>query len=93
MKIKIKNVLPALVIFSALATNVQAELAPIDDAELSNAVAQGGLYLSGEFSLNEEGGPIQDATYGDCTDDKRCGARFSYKLGGNDSNGWYVIDT
>ncbi|MFC3153159.1 DUF6160 family protein [Litoribrevibacter euphylliae] len=92
MKI-IRRVLPVVIALSSF--NVSAELTAIDDAELSDTVAQGGLYLSGEFSLNEEGGPINDATYTTCesvSDDQRCGARFSYKMGGNPENGWYVID-
>ncbi|GLQ32444.1 hypothetical protein [Litoribrevibacter albus] len=95
---RIKKVLPALMSVCVLAANTAfAELTAIDDAELSDAVAQGGLYLSGELSLNEDGGPISDATYGTCSDvangtSSRCGARFSYKIGGNADNGWYVID-
>ena len=95
MKTIIKNIAPVLAsIYVSFAATAHAELTAIDDAELSDAVAQGGLYLSGEFSLNEEGGPIADATYtNDCTDEtKRCGARFAYKMGGNPDNGWYVID-
>ncbi|GAA3922585.1 hypothetical protein [Litoribacillus peritrichatus] len=92
MKITIKSIVSVFIIVGLHSMSARAELAPIDDEELSNSVGQGGLYLSGEFSLNEEGGPIQDATYGDCTDGKNCGARFSYRLGGNEGNGWYVID-
>lgn len=96
MKI-IKKVLPVFFSFSFLAVSqAYAELKAIDDAELSDAVAQGGLYLSGEFSLNENGGPITNTTYDTCDNaagtDLRCGARFSYKMGGNLENGWYVID-
>lgn len=94
MKI-IRRVLPVVIALSSL--NVSAELTAIGDEELSDTVAQGGLYLSGEFSLNEEGGPISDATYGTCAEvaggtSSRCGARFSYKMGGNPENGWYVVD-
>lgn len=94
MKI-IRRVLPVVIALSSF--NVFAELTAIDDEELSDTVAQGGLYLSGEFSLNEEGGPINNAVYGTCADvavgsSDRCGARFAYKVGGNPDNGWYVVD-
>ena len=78
---------------SVYALSVQAELQAIDDQELSETVAQGGLYLSGEISLNENGGPISDAYYGQCDEaGKTCGARFAYKIGSNADNGWYVVD-
>lgn len=96
MKI-IKNVMWLSLINALLFSSaVNAELQAIDDDELSQTIAQGGLYLSGEFSLNENGGPIDDATYDSCdgaaSSGNRCGARFAYRLGGNDDNGWYVVD-
>lgn len=92
---KINKALQVLLVVSASLGSLvaNAELQAIDDQELSNTVAQGGLYLSGEISLNEEGGPISDSHYGQCDEaGKTCGARFAYKIGSNPDNGWYVID-
>lgn len=78
---------------SVYAMSSYSELQAIDDHELSETVGQGGLYLSGEISLNEDGGPINNAYYGQCSEaGKTCGARFAYKIGSNADNGWYVVD-
>jgi len=35
-----------------------AELAPLDEADMSAVNGQGGVYLSGEFTINKNGGPL-----------------------------------
>lgn len=68
-----------------------AELSSIDDGDLSAISGQGGVYLSGEITINEQGGPIQNAYFGSCSDPaKRCGARIAYQT--RQDGGWYVLD-
>lgn len=70
---------------------VHAELARLDDGALSNVSGQGGIYLSGDVSINELGGPIQNSYFGSCDDaDKKCGARLAYRL--KENGGWFVLD-
>jgi len=70
---------------------VNAELAPLDDSHLSGVSGQGGVYLSGELSINENGGPIQNAYFGDCSNaTQRCGARIAFQTKQN--GGWFVLD-
>jgi hypothetical protein len=57
---------------------------------MSNVSGQGGVYLSGEIAINENGGPIQNAYWGDCSDQKKCGARLAFQT--RDSGGWFVLD-
>lgn len=75
------------VIFSPV---VFAELSSIDDDALSVISGQAGVYLSGEISINENGGPIQNAYFGDCTDSKKCGARLAFQT--KENGGWFVLD-
>lgn len=42
------------------ATTVQAELTAMTDGSMSDVSGQGGVYLSGEFAINKEGGPLWD---------------------------------
>ncbi len=67
-----------------------AELASISDEEMSQVSGQGGVYLSGEIAINETGGPVNNAYWGDCTDAKKCGARLSFKT--RETGGWFVVD-
>jgi hypothetical protein len=69
---------------------VYAELSSIDDDELSVISGQAGVYLSGEISINENGGPIQNAYFGDCSDSKKCGARLAFQT--KENGGWFVLD-
>ena len=58
-----------------------AELARLGDEALSDISGQGGIYLSGDISINEMGGPVENSYFGRCDDvDKKCGARFAYRL-------------
>lgn len=75
----------------AMSSVATAELARLDDGALSDVSGQGGIYLSGDISINELGGPIQNSYFGSCDDvDKKCGARLAYRL--KEDGGWFVID-
>ncbi|WP_296936862.1 hypothetical protein [uncultured Marinobacter sp.] len=68
-----------------------AELARLGDEALSGISGQGGIYLSGDISINEMGGPVENSYFGRCDDgDKKCGARFAYRL--KENGGWMVLD-
>lgn len=68
-----------------------ADLSQLDDGALSNVSGQGGIYLSGDISINEMGGPIQNSYFGACGEaGKKCGARVAYRL--KQDGGWFVID-
>ncbi len=68
-----------------------AHLKKMDDKAMSNVAAQGGIYLSGDVSLNETGGPISNSYFGACSDTtKVCGARIAVQMKQN--GGWLVLD-
>ncbi len=68
-----------------------AELDRLDDQDLAMVSGQGGIYLSGDISINEMGGPIENSYFGRCDDpDKKCGARLAYRLKAD--GGWMVLD-
>ena len=68
-----------------------AELQSIADETLSEVTGQSGVYLSGEITINEAGGPLADSYFGLCTDvGKVCGARIAMQTEQN--GGWFVID-
>lgn len=68
-----------------------AELSKINDQDLSEVTGQSGVYLTGEVSINEQGGPLANAYFGDCSDPaKVCGARLSFQTQQN--GGWFVLD-
>lgn len=68
-----------------------AELSLLPDERLSEVSGQGGIYLSGDISINEMGGPVENSYFGRCSDaGKKCGARFAYRL--KETGGWMVLD-
>jgi len=74
-----------------LSASASAELNRLSDEDLSDVSGQGGIYLSGDISINEEGGPIENSYFGRCDDAaKKCGARFAYQL--KEGGGWMVLD-
>ena len=82
--------IPLLFIF-LLPSLAFAEMAKIDDEQLANVTGQSGVYLTGEVSFNETGGPLEDSYFGACSDsDKVCGARLAFQT--QESGGWFVID-
>lgn len=73
------------------AAQATAELDRLNDRDLSDISGQGGIYLSGDISINEMGGPIENSYFGRCDDpDKKCGARLAYRL--KEDGGWMVLD-
>lgn len=84
-----------------------AELQPLADDSLSQLSGQGGVYLSGEFSINKDGGalwstpatnnPAQwNATQRSCASGGTTAAAESCGLRlairSEDAGGWYVLD-
>lgn len=68
-----------------------AELNRLDDQALGEVSGQGGIYLSGDVSINEMGGPIENSYFGRCDNpDRKCGARLAYRL--KEGGGWMVLD-
>lgn len=96
----------ALVFLAVLAGSAQAELQPLEDASLSEVSGQGGVYLSGEFSINKNGGPLWSTpattnaaswTVGErscatkgSSTPESCGLRVAIRAEQN--GGWYVLD-
>jgi len=86
-----KNKFKIFIVCIFASVNCSAEMASINDSELSEVTGQSGVYLSGEVSINEQGGPLADSYFGACTDSaKTCGARLSFQT--QESGGWFVID-
>lgn len=89
-----------------LAMPVLAEMQPLDDASLSAMNGQGGVYLSGEFSINKEGGVLWStpasnnpstwtASQRSCatagaSTPENCGMRVAIRSEAD--GGWYVLD-
>lgn len=85
------GVLPALVLLLVSSSSASAEMASLADEALSDISGQGGIYLSGDISINEMGGPVENSYFGRCDDaNKKCGARFAYQL--KEGGGWVVLD-
>ncbi|WP_371824836.1 DUF6160 family protein [Marinobacter sp. MDS2] len=81
----------ALLFLSLLPATSMAEMSPLQDEALSDVSGQGGIYLSGDISINEVGGPVENNHFGQCTDQtKKCGARVAYRL--KEDGGWVVLD-
>lgn len=59
--------------------SVRSELDKLDDGDLSTISGQAGIYLTGDVSLNETGGPLRDE-----------GARLAFRV--KDNGGWLVLD-
>ncbi len=89
-----------------LAMPVFAEMQPLDDASLSAMNGQGGVYLSGEFSINKDGGVLWStpasnnpgtwtASQRSCatagaSTPENCGMRVAIRSEAD--GGWYVLD-
>lgn len=68
-----------------------ADLEKIDDDDLSAVTGQAGVYLTGEVSINDEGGPLENSYFGACSDStKKCGARLAFQT--QQDGGWFVLD-
>ena len=97
MKKIIMNVLALLYLPSALA------LEPLAEEELKNILGQGGVYLTGDITINQTGCPLNNTADSsnpavwqkNCTTtstDKRCGARIAVNTGDGVNSGWLVLD-
>lgn len=89
-----------------LAMPALAEMQALDDDALSSMNGQGGVYLSGEFSINKDGGvlwskPVSNnpstwtASQRSCansgaTTPENCGMRIAIRS--EEVGGWYVLD-
>jgi len=81
----------ALPFLALLPSTAMAELSPLHDEALSEVSGQGGIYLSGDVSINEVGGPVENSYFGQCNEQtKKCGARVAYRL--KEGGGWVVLD-
>ncbi len=89
----IRKLGPKLLVVGLLGdvTSVYAEMNRLNDGDLAGISGQGGIYLSGDISINESGGPIHNTYFGSCSEaEKRCGARIAYRL--KEEGGWMVLD-
>lgn len=81
----------AVLLLLVSASKVIAELQSIEDESLSEVTGQSGVYLSGDITINETGGPLADSYFGLCSEtSKVCGARIALQTEQN--GGWFVID-
>lgn len=76
-------------------------LEPMSADEMSETSGQGGVYLTGDLTINENGGPLNldgpsqnnrnwQANCSGNNADTRCGARLALNTGGG--RGWLVLD-
>lgn len=93
---------------AVLAGTARAELQPLADASLSEVNGQGGVYLSGEFTINKTDGPLwkkpSSITASSWAVDERscetkgstttesCGMRLAIKAKEGATSGWVVLD-
>ncbi|TVP53179.1 MAG: hypothetical protein EA349_14425 [Halomonadaceae bacterium] len=63
---------------------------PLDEESMAQVAGQAGMSISGDVFINEDGGPINNASFGDCTDNRRCGARLASQF--SEDGGWWVLD-
>ena len=74
-------------------------LEPMSDQALDYISGQGGVYLSGDLTINADGGPLNvdgpSAWSSDCSGGNggsRCGGRIAINTGDSASEGWFVLD-
>jgi len=90
-----------LIIIAAMFSGNVLALEPLSSEDLSAVSGQGGVYLSGDITINENGGPLNvdgPSANGynwqtNCTTsstDKRCGGRIAVNSG--TGGGWLVLD-
>ena len=94
------------VLLSLLPALALAEMQALDDSALSEMSGQGGVYLSGEFSINKDGGVLwgtpttnnpaqwtanqRSCALAGAATPESCGLRLAIRSGAN--AGWYVLD-
>ena len=95
-----------LIIAVVLALPAYAEMQALDDATLSELNGQGGVYLSGEFSINKDGGVLwskptsnvpntwtagqRSCATAGASTAENCGMRIAIRS--EAAGGWYVLD-
>jgi hypothetical protein len=92
-----------MLILSLVNVSSTFALEPLGEAELQKVLGQGGVYLSGDITINEVGGPLnnisdasnpvvwqQNCIVGSTT--KSCGARIAVNAGDGANSGWLVLD-
>lgn len=82
-------------------------LEPLDADQLDAVYGQGGVYLTGEFSVNSRGGPLwsvnsgvldergmlkEQRNCGSSASPKDCGLRMAFKIEEGADGGWVVLD-
>lgn len=96
----------AVALLSLLPVLALAEMQALDDSALSEMSGQGGVYLSGEFSINKDGGVLwgtpatnnpaqwtanqRSCALAGAASPESCGMRVAVRSGAN--AGWYVLD-
>lgn len=95
----IKIIITMLYLFST--TNTYS-LEPLIEEEMKNVIGKGGVYLTGDITINETGGPLNNSDVSNpaiwqknCTTtnaDPRCGARLAINAGDGANSGWLVLD-
>lgn len=84
-------------------SNVTLSLEPLAEDELQQVLGQGGVYLTGDIAINDNGGPLNDVNDAsnptiwqkNCSTsstDVRCGARIAVNAGDGENSGWLVLD-
>lgn len=82
-------------------------LEPLNTDELDEVYGQGGVYLTGEFTINKNGGPLwsvnngtldergmlkEQRNCGTSASPKECGLRMAFKVEEGANDGWVVLD-
>jgi hypothetical protein len=91
------------IIFSLFNASTMFALEPLADVDMQQVLGQGGVYLTGDITINETGGPLNNAADSgnpaiwkkSCvmsSTDPRCGARLAVNAGDDGVSGWLVLD-
>ena len=104
-EIKMLNIKIISLLVITLLSHLTNALEPLADEKLQNILGQGGVYLSGDITINEAGGPLnnqddignpaiwqKDCISTGASDDPRCGARLAVNAGDDGVSGWLVLD-
>jgi hypothetical protein len=91
------------VIVSFASASITFSMEPLANKDLKEILGQGGVYLSGDITINENGGPLNNSLdisnppvwQDSCTSastNKRCGARIAVNTRDGANSGWLVLD-
>jgi hypothetical protein len=92
-----------ITILSFLFIESALSLEPLAEEELQQVLGQGGVYLSGDITINDTGGPLNNTDDSSnpviwqtncaaASTNKRCGARIAVNAGSGVNSGWLVLD-